>query len=232
MLQIMISYRRLDSQDIAMRIRDMLIAHYEVFIDIYSTPLGTDFREQLNLALSTCDALIAIVGPRWHDNIHNETDFVRIELETALKRQIPIVPALVLRAKMPAPSELPDVLRDFAFRQGTAIDSGVNFRHDVDRLIKSFDKVFSARTRWEAKLSVHYGSYFSIQICRPGEQHLLEYSRGYLAGHLKLNHVLIETYYEDGQKVKEFKIGNHPSVFTLKFYIGTFTLHSIEIWIN
>jgi hypothetical protein len=65
--KIIISYRRQDSQDIAMRVRDVLAPHYgpeSVFTDIDSIPLGTDFVEHLNGELATCDALIAVVGPR------------------------------------------------------------------------------------------------------------------------------------------------------------------------
>jgi hypothetical protein len=127
--------------------------HYgqeSVFTDIDSIPLGTDFLEHLNAELATCDAMIAVVGPRWLDGglgaghgVHEETDFVRIEVEAALKRKIPVIPALVSGATMPKPAELPEVLRGFAFRNGTAIDSGVNFRNDINRLIRSLDETFA-----------------------------------------------------------------------------------------
>jgi hypothetical protein len=153
--KIIISYRRQDSQDIAMRIRDMLAPHYgqeSVFTDIDSIPLGTDFLEHLNAELATCDAMIAVVGPRWLDGglgaghgVHEETDFVRIEVEAALNRKIPVIPALVAGATMPKPAELPEVLRGFAFRNGTAIDSGVNFRNDINRLIRSLDETFATK---------------------------------------------------------------------------------------
>jgi hypothetical protein len=153
--KIIISYRRQDSQDMAMRIRDMLAPHYgeeSVFTDIDSIPLGTDFLEHLNTELATCDAMIAIVGPRWLDGglgpghgVHEETDFVRIEVEAALSRKIPVIPSLVSGATMPKPAELPDALRRFAFRNGTAIDSGVNFRNDTNRLIRSLDESFAAK---------------------------------------------------------------------------------------
>jgi hypothetical protein len=77
--------------------------------------------------------------------VHQETDFVRIEVEAALKRKIPVIPALVSGATMPKPAELPDELRGFAFRNGTAIDSGVNFRNDINRLIRSLDETFATR---------------------------------------------------------------------------------------
>jgi len=147
----------------AMRIRDMLAPHYgeaSVFTDIDSIPLGTDFLEHLNSELATCDAMIAIVGPRWLDGglgpghgVHEETDFVRIEVEAALSRRIPVIPALVLGATMPKPAELPDALRRFAFRNGTTVDSGVNFRNDTNRLIRSLDETFAAKKQTTSDVS-------------------------------------------------------------------------------
>src|SRR5262245_32715288 len=129
-----------------MRIRDMMALHFgenSVFTDIDSIPLGADFLDYINSELSTCDALIAVVGPQWIDagqgpgqGVHLATDFVRIEVDAALKRNIPVIPALVAGTRMPRPDELPDAIRKFTFRNATAIDSGLNFQHDVSRLIR------------------------------------------------------------------------------------------------
>jgi len=57
----------------------------------------------------------------------NEADPVRIEVETALKRDIPIIPVLVHEVKMPEVGELPASLRDFAFRHAVTVDGGREF---------------------------------------------------------------------------------------------------------
>jgi hypothetical protein len=105
--------------------------HYgeeSVFTDIDSIPLGVDFLEHINRELRTCDALIAIVGPLWIDagkgpshGVHKQTDFVRIEIETAFDKNIPVVPVLVAGARMPMPQELPDTLRQFAYRNAASV---------------------------------------------------------------------------------------------------------------
>src|SRR4051794_15983660 len=156
MPKMVISYRRADSQDIAMRIRDRLAARYgkrSVFTDIDSIPLGRDFLRHINSELSTSDVLLAVVGPRWirgggeqGQGIGEETDYVRIEVEGALKRDMPVIPILVGGAKMPKPAELPEGLRAFAYRNAAAVDSGVNFQNDMDRLIRSLDEEFAARS--------------------------------------------------------------------------------------
>ena len=126
MPKIILSYRRSDLDAIAGRIRDKLVSHYGddfVFMDIDSIPFGLDFREHVKTALLENDILIAVIGPSWigpntsgRTRINEETDPVRIEVGTALQRNIPVVPVLVGGAGMPSPAELPDGLKDSAFR--------------------------------------------------------------------------------------------------------------------
>ena len=126
MAKIAISYRRTDS-DVTGRIFDRIVQRYgkdSVFRDIDNIPFGIDFRKVVQDALRGTDVLIAIVGPNWRGTrkrgsarINDENDLVRIEVETALQRDIPVIPALVGGAMMPKPSDLPDSLRDFSFRR-------------------------------------------------------------------------------------------------------------------
>src|SRR5262245_3895306 len=143
MVKIAISYRRTDS-DATGRICDRLVQKYgkqSVFRDIDNIPLGTDFRRVVNDALRDTDILIAVVGPNWRGartfssaRINDINDLVRIEVETAISRDIPLIPVLVGGAAMPKPNDLPGTLRDFCFRNGASIDSGRNFDTDIDRL--------------------------------------------------------------------------------------------------
>ena len=103
MPKIVISYRRLDSDAIAGRIRDRLANHYgedAIFMDIDSIPLGIDFRQHVQGALSQSDLVIAVVGPKWlgarhrgRPRITEDTDPVRIEIETALQLGVRLIPA-------------------------------------------------------------------------------------------------------------------------------------------
>jgi len=155
MATIVLSYRRDDSKWIAGRIFDRLEGHYgrgNVFMDVDAIPVGLDFREHLQHTLDRCDILLAVVGPKWlgtdehgHSALADETDWVRIEIETALAKKIPVVPVLIDRLRMPKVSELPQSLRDFAFRQAAEVDSGVDFRSHMDRLIRSMDQYLQHR---------------------------------------------------------------------------------------
>lgn len=155
MAKIILSYRRADSDAIAGRIRDKLASHYgdnSVFMDIDSIPFGFDFREHVKTALLENDILIAVIGPKWigsnSDNrtrINEETDPVRIEVETALQRDIPVVPVLVGGANMPSPTELPDGLKNLAFRNAAQIDAGRDFHQHMERLIRSMDRILELK---------------------------------------------------------------------------------------
>ena len=115
---IFISYRRSDNPDAVGRIYDRLVSEFgkaRVFKDVDSIPLGQDFRSHLNDMVGGCAAVLAIIGPKWTD-IRNEAgqkrledpdDFVRIELEAALARNVPVVPVLVGHAAMPGPVSCP-----------------------------------------------------------------------------------------------------------------------------
>jgi branched-chain amino acid transport system substrate-binding protein len=151
MPQLILSYRRSDSAAIAGRIFDRLVSRYghdSVFMDVDNIPFGLDFRQYIRDALAECDALIVVIGRRWAGErddgslrIRDETDPVRLEIETALEKGIPIVPVLVDGAVMPKATDLPDSLRDFSFRNAADVDTGRDFHPHLDRLIRSLDRL-------------------------------------------------------------------------------------------
>src|SRR5262249_35258415 len=109
MPKIVILYRRTDSQAVVGRIFDRLVSHYgndSVFIDFDSIPVGVDFREHLRRNLEQADVLLAVIGPRWlgadsagRARIREEHDPIRIEIETALRADTPLIPILVAGLK-------------------------------------------------------------------------------------------------------------------------------------
>ena len=150
MPKIFISYRRVDSAAIAGRLFDRLQAHFghgAVFIDVDSIPFGVDFRTHLADAVSKCDALLAIIGDKWadadqdgHARLSDPKDFVCIEIEAALDRNIPVIPVLIGKTPMPHEEELPSSLRQLAYRNACNLDSGPLFHAQVDRLIHGLDQ--------------------------------------------------------------------------------------------
>ncbi|HMO48410.1 MAG TPA: toll/interleukin-1 receptor domain-containing protein [Rubrivivax sp.] len=135
MARIFISYRRDDSGYAASIVRHHLESEFgagSVFMDIDNIPLGVDFRTHLSDAVATCDVLIALIGERWtgaqpgstERRIDDVKDFVRIEVEAALQRGIPVVPVLVDKAQLPAADALPASLRELVFRNAAEVRAG------------------------------------------------------------------------------------------------------------
>lgn len=151
-VRVFISYRREDSIGIAGRIRDRLATAFgatHVFFDIDAIPLGVDFRQYIRRMVADCDVLLVIIGRRWVDVVNDNgrrrlevpTDFVRLEVEAALQREIPVVPVLVDGAAIPNADKLPESLAELAFRNGTQVRYDPDFHADVDRLIRHLTSV-------------------------------------------------------------------------------------------
>jgi TIR domain len=143
---VFISYRREDARGVAGRIYDRLsdrLGSENVFFDVDNIAPGLDFVEVLSERVGACDALVAIIGKGWLASadtdggrrLDREDDFVRIEIEAALKRGVPVIPVLVEDATMPRSVDLPESLRKLARRQGVTIDHA-RFNSDVERLIR------------------------------------------------------------------------------------------------
>ncbi len=157
MPKILISYRRSDSSAMTGRIFDRLSHYYgedSVFMDVDSIPIGIDFRQHIQETLRQTDVLIAVIGANWlgHNaagatRMHDKSDSVRLEIETALERTIRIIPVLVDGAKMPASSELPPEFGNFVFLNAAEVTTGRDFRSQMDRLIGAIDQSLAGSTQ-------------------------------------------------------------------------------------
>ena len=154
MPKIFISYRRSDSDIIAGRIYDKLSAHFgesSIFFDVEAIDIGRDFREALQDEVRQCQVLIAVIGPNWLNvqdedgcrRIDTDTDWVRIEIESALARNIRVIPLLVKDASLPKARELPEGLKELAYRQAAKARSGADFTPDMNRLIRYMERHFA-----------------------------------------------------------------------------------------
>lgn len=142
---IFISYRRDDSEGEAGRLFDDLVRAYgdtSVFMDVSGIEPGVDFRQAIDKNVSGCGVLLAVIGPTWatitgHDGtrrLDNPEDYVRLEISTALKRGIPVIPVLVHDARMPALDQLPEDLKDLRYRNSVEL-THARWNSDVALLI-------------------------------------------------------------------------------------------------
>jgi TIR domain-containing protein len=150
MPRICISYRRSDSTAIVGRIYDRLVGRYgaeSVFMDLNDIPYGADFRKHIQAAFQETSVLIAAIGPAWIGQqangaagIHDKLDPVRVEIQTALRQRILVIPVLVDGGRMPSADDLPRNIKEFSFRNAMRVDSGVDFPLHMERLMTFVDQ--------------------------------------------------------------------------------------------
>lgn len=154
MPRIFVSYRREDAEGEAGRLFDDLVSRFgedSVFLDVAAIEVGRDFRKAIDESVATCGVLLAVIGKGWVDakneggqrRLDDPSDFVRLETASALKRDIPVIPVLVHGAKMPRAEELPEDLRELAYRNGVEL-THARWRSDLDLLIKALHRYVEA----------------------------------------------------------------------------------------
>jgi hypothetical protein len=147
---IFLSYRRGDSAATCERIYDRLLARFgkdSVFMDVDAIPIGVRFPHYLTTVVQQADVFLAIIGPHWRDiraddgarRLDDPHDFVRLEVEAALRHHIPLVPVLVDGATMPLAAQLPESLHGLAEHNAIAIRRNPDFDGDVNRLVEAIE---------------------------------------------------------------------------------------------
>ena len=144
---IFLSYRREDSEGQAGRLYDDLVAVFgpdSVFMDVAAIQPGRDFRKSIDQSLNSCGVFLSLIGKSWltakdtsgQRRLDDPADFVRIETGAALKRDIPVIPVLVQGASAPKPDQLPDDLKELAFRNAVEL-THPRWDSDIQVLIKA-----------------------------------------------------------------------------------------------
>ena len=148
---VFISYRRADSDYPAGWLFDRLAEHFgrgRVFKDVDSLEPGDDFAQVITAAVSSCSALVAVIGGRWltitdehgRRRLDNPEDFVRLEIEAALTRGVRVIPVLVNGASMPRSADLPPSLQLLARRQAVELSP---YRFDTSALVRVLNHTVS-----------------------------------------------------------------------------------------
>jgi ABC-type amino acid transport substrate-binding protein len=155
--RIFISYRREDAAYPAGWLFNRLADSYgkgQIFKDVDNIELGQDFVERITAAVGSCDVLLALIGPQWltiadergRRRIDSSDDFVRLEIEVALTREVLVIPILVDGATMPDADELPPSLANLVRRHALEL-SPDRFEFDTGRLLKVLDKTLAEAAR-------------------------------------------------------------------------------------
>jgi hypothetical protein len=151
--RIFISYRREDTGYPAAWLFGRLVAHFgegQVFKDVDAIRPGDDFAEVIRSAVGSCDVLLVLIGAHWltitddsgQRRIDRPDDFVRLEVQAALDRDIRVIPILAGAERMPRAMELPESLAGLAGRQALTLDPA-HFDSDTDKLLPVLDHALS-----------------------------------------------------------------------------------------
>jgi len=141
---IFVSYRRRSAEPRILRaLTDAFVRRFgpaSTFLDNASIPPGARFPRVLQEALRDCRAMVVVIDPDWtfacddrgRRRLDEPDDWVRLEIETALGRQVPVFPVLLDGASMPKAVELPPSMAELADTQAVAISSS-----SVDTALRS-----------------------------------------------------------------------------------------------
>jgi tRNA A-37 threonylcarbamoyl transferase component Bud32/uncharacterized membrane protein YeaQ/YmgE (transglycosylase-associated protein family) len=151
---IFLSYRRKDTAVYAILLQTLLRTRFpttEVFLDLDSIEAGLPFDEVIRDALNSSAVLIALIGRQWttivdedgRRRLDDPDDYVRYEIQTALKRRLRVIPVLVDGAKPLRREDLPSQLQGFSRLEALELNIDRN-PYDADRLLGIIERVLAA----------------------------------------------------------------------------------------
>jgi Hsp70 protein/TIR domain/DnaJ C terminal domain len=151
MARVFISYRRSDARWAAGRLYDRLaevLGRNNVFFDVSNIEPGEDYQAKIIEIVGSCDVLLTVIGPNWLHikdkrgaiRLDDPRDLMRIEVGTALRRNIRVIPVLVDGAQMPDEHQLPLELAPLARRNARDI-SFERFHADLDSFVRTMESI-------------------------------------------------------------------------------------------
>lgn len=151
---IFLSYRREDAAPYARLLQQKLrerLPSARVFMDLDSIEPGMDFAQVIEEAVRSCDVLVAIIGRQWVTltdeqgrlRLEDPDDFVRFEIQAALRRGVRLIPVLVDGAGPLRRQQLPDELQKLARLNALELSYG-RYEYDVGRLVELIERVLAA----------------------------------------------------------------------------------------
>lgn len=147
---VFISYRRKTGVDDARLLQQALKARgYNVFFD-YDSLRNGKFDERIFSAIDEAPIFILMLSEGSLDNCIDEGDWVRIEIEYAIRKKRKIVPVTSAIQSWVFPTNLPDSLTSITKRQISELNKTSLFEESVDRIVKdqlSIDN--SVKNYWE-----------------------------------------------------------------------------------
>ena len=136
---VFISYRRNGGEHTAKIIKDRLEdLGYKVFFDVESLRSG-NFNKKLYSVIEECQDFILVLSPDSLERCENEGDWVRLEIEHALRNNKNIVP--VMLRGFTFPGKMPESIDSLRFKSGLEANSEF-----FDAFIQKLQKFLNTKT--------------------------------------------------------------------------------------
>jgi TIR domain len=153
---VFLSYRREDAAPYARMLKDELsrrISDARVFMDLDSIEAGVDFAEVIRDTIESSAVLVALIGRQWavlsdeggRRRLDDPDDYVRLEIQSALERDVRVIPVLVDGAKPPRQQQLPAELQKLARLNAFEL-SNDRYQYDRDRLVTLIQGVLAGES--------------------------------------------------------------------------------------
>lgn len=167
---VFISYRRDDAAAWAGRLHMALEKHFrrdQLFMDVDSIQAGLDFAKVIDVEVAKCDVMLVVIGKGWLDardaagrrRLDDPGDFVRLEVESALRRDIRVVPVLVDGASLPKAQDLPEDMQGLVRRQAVILRHE-QFSSDLNVLVGEIGRRIRPRAKSDEELAMGIGGLF------------------------------------------------------------------------
>ena len=177
---VFVSYRRRDSAEMAKRIAtavDEALPNVDLFLDTQRIDPGDPWPLRLKQGLENSWVLLAVIGPNWAASLESSSssapvrarrrlrprrrskkaqrdaptiDYVQMEIEWMLERQMPVLPVLVDGASMPDQTAVPATMAELCRRQALSLrpdalsDDFESLAQRVRQLLKELPDTYHA----------------------------------------------------------------------------------------
>ena len=153
--RVFISYRRDPTEPAAAYLRHSLgasLGEEKIFRDLDTLQPGQKFETAIEEAIRNTTVCLVLIGPSWltlrgvrgKSRLTEKGDYVRIEIETALKAGVEIIPLLIDGAKMPSRRQLPGSIAELAGRNAYELPW-------ASSIVKLSDRIQRLETQREAR---------------------------------------------------------------------------------
>ena len=151
--KIFLSYRREDTAGFAGRIYDRLEQSFRrenLFMDVDTIGAGRDFVRVIEHHVEACDVMLVLIGRNWltvademgRPRLESPEDFVRVEVELALKFGKRVIPVLVDKTEMPRANALAEPLKELSQRNAVGL-THERFKTDALGLVRVLEEALA-----------------------------------------------------------------------------------------